>query len=283
VTGDRRDRDRRDRDQGDKQNQGDYFNYMEVTIGIIGLAIMGILLSLAFRKRKPLSLPSAESIKAVLNEYVAFYKSLPDAQKQEFEKRVSLFLQKVHITGVKTTVDDMDKVLVAAGAIIPIFAFPGWEYRNIHEVLLYPGSFSEEFAQEGNERNILGMVGNGPMQNVMVLSQQNVRDGFIYGGDKHNTAIHEFVHLVDKSDGATDGLPESLIPHQYARPWLKRMHEEIQLIKEGHSDINYYGTTNEAEFLAVTAEYFFEKPGEMEKKHPELYALLKAIFLPPAR
>ena len=255
---------------------------MEIIIGLTGLAIMAVLLSLAFRKKKPLGLPSPEVVRSFLNQYVAFYQSLSDLKKAEFEDRVLRFLQKVHITGVKTTVDDMDKVFVAAGAIIPIFAFPGWEYRNIHEVLLYPGSFNEEFGQEGNERNILGMVGNGPLQNVMVLSQQNVRDGFMGSTDKHNTAIHEFVHLVDKSDGATDGLPEALIPHQYARPWLARIHEEMQLIREGRSDINYYGTTNEAEFLAVVSEYFFEKPDEMEEKHPELYALLKAIFLPPS-
>jgi Mlc titration factor MtfA (ptsG expression regulator) len=254
---------------------------METTISIIGLVIIAVLLSLAFRKKKVTGgIPAPEVIKRVLEQYVAFYRSLDDVRKATFAARVQLFLQKIRITGVNTVVEDIDKVLVGAGAIIPIFAFPGWEYRNIHEVLLYPGSFSEEFAQEGNDRNILGMVGTGAMQNVMVLSQQNVRDGFIGDKDKHNTAIHEFVHLVDKSDGATDGLPESLIPHQYVRPWLTRIHQEMQLIREGRSDINYYGTTNEAEFLAVVSEYFFEKPAEMEAKHPELYALLKSIFLP---
>jgi Mlc titration factor MtfA (ptsG expression regulator) len=254
---------------------------METTISIIGLVIIAVLLSFAFRKKKVSgSIPSAEVIKSLLEQQVAFYQSLPADKKVSFEERVLQFLQKVRVTGVNTTVEDLDKVLVGAGAIIPIFAFPGWQYRNINEVLLYPGSFNETFAQDGNDRNILGMVGTGPMQNVMVLSQQNVRDGFAGGRDKHNTAIHEFVHLVDKSDGATDGLPESLIPHQYIRPWLTRIHQEMQLIRQGHSDINYYGTTNEAEFLAVVSEYFFEKPAEMEQKHPELYALLKTIFLP---
>lgn len=251
---------------------------MEPIIGIAGIAIMGYLISLAFRRKKVQPGLTDETVRDILGKEVAFYKKLDENQQTAFAARVLRFLQRVHITGVNTTVEDLDKVLVAAGAIIPIFAFPDWEYRNIHEVLLYPGSFNEAFGQDGNDRNILGMVGNGPMQNVMVLSQENVRAGFKAGSDKHNTAIHEFVHLVDKSDGSTDGLPEALIPHQYARPWLKRIHEEMNLIKAGRSDINYYGTTNEAEFLAVVSEYFFEKPAEMEKKHPELYALLKSIF-----
>lgn len=253
---------------------------METIIGIAGIAIMAFLLSLAFRKKKVVTGLSLDTVKGLLKEHVAFYRRLDENQQIAFEARVMRFLERVHITGVNTTVEDVDRVLVAAGAIIPIFAFPDWEYRNIHEVVLYPGSFNEEYSQDGNGRNILGMVGTGPMQNQMILSQENVRQGFRAGSDKHNTAIHEFVHLVDKSDGATDGLPEALIPHQYAKPWLKRIHEEMQLIKQGRSDINYYGTTNEAEFLAVVSEYFFEKPADMEQKHPELYALLKSIFMP---
>lgn len=250
-------------------------------IGIAGLAVIAGFLFFAFRKNKnTTTIPSPEVIRAVLEQQVAFYRSLDAGRKAAFAARVQQFLQKIRITGVNTTVEDPDKVLVGAGAIIPIFAFPDWEYRNIHEVLLYPGSFNEDFEQDGNDRNILGMVGTGPLQNVMVLSQQNVRDGFSGQSDKHNTTIHEFVHLVDKLDGATDGLPEVLIPHQLVRAWLSRIHEEMQLIRQGRSDINYYGTTNEAEFLAVVSEYFFEKPAEMEKKHPELFALLQSIFLP---
>jgi Mlc titration factor MtfA (ptsG expression regulator) len=49
-------------------------------------------------------------------------------------------------------------------------------------------------------------------------------------------------------------------------------------ISAGKSDINPYALTNEAEFFAVAAEYFFEKPGQLRQKHPELYAGLSKIF-----
>ncbi len=114
------------------------------------------------------------------------------------------------------------------------------------------------------------MVGNGPMQNVMLISQSDLRNGFLNAKDKSNTGIHEFVHLIDKTDGATDGSLESLLPHEYALPWLKRIHQEITLIKAGRSDINPYGATNEAEFLAVASEYFFEQPEKMEKTSPTI-------------
>ena len=39
-------------------------------------------------------------------------------------------------------------------------------------------------------------------------------------------------------------------------------------MEEGDSDINPYGLTNKAECFAVATEYFFERPGVMERKHP---------------
>lgn len=252
---------------------------------LLGLSLLSILLVvtlfyLATRKKTVLLQPALQVEKQLLQQYVLFYQRLPEEEKTRFEQLLQAFLQKVLITGIKTTVEDRDRVFVAAAAIIPIFGFKGWEYRNIHEVLLYPDSFNEDYNITGEGRNTLGMVGTGPMQNVMILSQHDLRSGFLNHTDKSNTAIHEFVHLVDKTDGATDGFPGALLPHTYALPWLKHIHEEIQLIKTGDSDINPYGATNEAEFLAVAAEYFFERPDLMKQKHPVLFGMLEQLFIP---
>ena len=254
---------------------------MQIPIFIIILIIIAAIIYAATMKKAPLAQPDFKIEKKILQHYVVFYKGLTAEEKIRFEESLQIFLQKVRITGVKTIVKDTDRVFVAAAAIIPIFAFKGWEYRNIHEVLLYPDSFNKDYHIEGHGRDTLGMVGNGPMQNVMILSQQDLRNGFLNHTGKSNTAIHEFVHLVDKTDGDTDGLPEALLPHKYVLPWLKRIHEEIQQIKLGESDINPYGATNEAEFLAVAAEYFFKQPHLMQEKHPVLFNLLQQIFTPP--
>ena len=56
-------------------------------------------------------------------------------------------------------------------------------------------------------------------------------------------------------------------------------------IASGDSDIDRYALTNEAEFFAVASEYFFERPGVMERKHPEPYAdeATRALKDAPAR
>lgn len=251
---------------------------METFLLIFSFAVLLVIIFLLLRKRKPFIVPDAHIVKETLKEHVPFYRKLNDDEKQIFENRVLKFLQRIRITGVKVEVEDMDKIFIAAAAIIPIFAFEKWEYRNINEILLYPGSFTRDFMIEGGSRDTLGMVGNGPMQRTMILSRPDLRNGFLNQFSTTNTAIHEFVHLIDKSDGATDGLPEVLLQHSASLPWIHRMHAEIQKIVAGNSDINPYGITNEAEFLAVAAEYFFKQPGMMQDKHPELFSILEQIF-----
>jgi len=246
----------------------------------IPIALAIFIFYLNNRKSKILSHPSRINSKSILEKHVQFYQKLSKEEKVEFENRVSSFLDKVKITGIETKVEDMDRIFVASGAIIPIFAFKNWEYQNINEVLIYPNSFDQKFNTKGKGRNVVGMVGEGGLQNTMILAKQNLRNGFLDIHSKSNTAIHEFVHLVDKEDGYIDGFPHILISEKQFLPWLIFIHEEIQLIKKGKSDINAYAATNDAEFLAVASEYFFKQPHLLQKKHPELHKLLEEIFSP---
>ena len=217
--------------------------------------------------------------KPLLAEHIPFYQTLDGTAKLVFEQKVADFLAGITIEGVGTNVDDTDRVMIASSAVIPIFGFADWKYRNLTNVILYPDTFDGEFQFEGENRNILGMVGSGYMNGQMILSRAALIKGFSRSAGRENTAIHEFVHLLDKSDGATDGIPENLLAHDYVMPWLKMIHHEIHKIEEGESDINPYAITNEAEFFAVVAEYFFQKPHELKHKHPELYAMLSKIFM----
>ncbi len=214
----------------------------------------------------------------ILSEKVAFYNGLSKENKARFESRIQEFLLNCRITGIDTTVEIEDKLLVASSAIIPIFAFDNWKYTNLYEVLLYPGMFNKDFETSGPGRNIMGMVGTGYMQGKMILSKPALHHGFANETDKKNTAIHEFVHLIDKMDGTVDGVPSLLMEKQYTLPWLDFMNKKIEEIYENKSDINPYGATNRQEFFAVTSEYFFERPKLLAQKHPVLYAALEKVF-----
>ena len=250
-----------------------------IIIILIILALCGYYFFRKKRKVKAYALVTNTVYKPLLEQHIPFYQALDSPAKLLFEHKVSEFLAGITIEGVGTTVDDADRVMIASSAVIPIFGFVDWKYRNLTNVILYPDTFDGEFQFEGENRNILGMVGSGYMNGQMILSRAALIKGFSHSAGRENTAIHEFVHLLDKSDGATDGIPENLLAHDYVLPWLKMIHHEIHKIEEGESDINPYAITNEAEFFAVAAEYFFQKPEELKHKHPELYAMLSKIFM----
>ena len=249
------------------------------------LIIAAVAGAIAFYKKPLKNVALPDNYKELLEKHVAFYRSLDETGKTCFEKKVKEFLGYVRITGVDTSVDDLDRLLVASSAVIPIFGFPEWRYYNLRDVWLYADTFNvDDYSTKGKGRDVLGMVGDGPMQMLMTLSKPSLHQGFDHTSGKENTGIHEFVHLLDKEDGAVDGLPEALLGKQYSLPWLKLMADNITAIKAGRSDINIYGSKNKAEFFAVAAEYFFEQPGLFRSKHPELYQLMTQIFHqhPPA-
>lgn len=233
---------------------------------------------LFLNKEKPVSGVISKAWKAFLFQKVSFYKNLQIEEKIRFEQSVMQFINDVKITGIGTTIDDFDRLLVASSAVIPLFGFPGWRFRNLKEVLLYEGAFNHDFETEGEDRNIIGMVGSGAMNRVMILSKPALHQGFDNQRSKSNVGIHEFVHLLDKADGTTDGVPEVLLQQQFVIPWLKFIHREIKEIRKEQSDINPYGATNEAEFFSVVSEYFFKQPHKLKHSHPDLFELLERIY-----
>lgn len=249
---------------------------------LILLLVASLLWWFLARKKKAVVVPLKPGYVELLEKNVPYYQSLPDERKRVFANRVSQFLATINIEGVETEVEELDKVLVASSAIIPIFAFDGWEYPNLTTVLLYPGTFTESYKSyetEGEDLAIMGQVGEGgALQSTMALSKPALRNGFAVETSKENTGIHEFVHLLDKVDGAIDGTPEYMIPKEYMQPWLRQIQQNMEAMKASKTDINPYGATNEAEFFAVVSEYFFKRPDMLQSKHPELFVLLERIF-----
>lgn len=247
-------------------------------IGLLGLMVFGfITLS---RKRTQENFPS--KWKPILEKEVLFYRKLDEKDKVIFQNRMMVFLSEIKVEAVQFELTDKDRMLVAASAVIPIFNFGDWVYDNLETVLIYPDHFNKELSFKGDsDRRIAGMVGTGQFENQMILSRKALYHGFSNATDKGNTAVHEFVHLLDKLDGDTDGIPERLMEHKYIEPWLALMHKEMERINNDDSDIRKYGATNQAEFFAVASEYFFERPDLFKRKHPELYEMLVNCFQRP--
>lgn len=244
---------------------------------LIAIAILALIGFLIFRKKDKPQFQFTIDIHKFLLENVLFYSKLNAKNQKNFIERVQLFLGKIKISGIGTDITEEDKALVAAAAIIPIFNFKKWFYPNLKEVIIYPTGFDQNF-ELGTDKPVLGMVGNMFLNGKMLLSKRSLHAGFNNKTDKRNTAIHEFVHLIDMADGATDGIPELFLCEKNILPWLDLMYFKINEIKEGKSDIDYYGATSEVEFFTVAAEYFFERPNLFKRKHPKLFKMMNDVF-----
>jgi len=218
--------------------------------------------------------------RTILEQKVAFYAQLDAASRRRFEQDVLRFLERVRIEGVKVEVDITDKLLVASSAVIPVFGFPEWDYTFLDEVLIYPDFFDTNYSIGNRSGDIVtGMVGSGgAMEGKMILSKPALHQGFANDGDKKNVGIHEFIHLLDREDGAVDGIPTILNKNVFALPWLELIRQKSEEIIKGKNEIDAYGATSQTEFLAVVGEYFFERPQLLRKNHPELYDLLTKAF-----
>ncbi|UYQ95118.1 zinc-dependent peptidase [Chitinophaga horti] len=247
----------------------------------LGIVVLIVVLVIWRRKskqraRKELAVPS--NYIELLAQTVPYYQRLSDPEKSRFAAQVKSFLETVNIEGVRTSVEPLDRILVAAASVIPSFGFQDWKYFNLTNIILYPGAFDEEYRLDGERRPIAGMVGSGALNGQMLLSRPAVRAGFFDIHGKHNTAVHEFVHLLDKADGIVDGVPEKFLRHTQTEEWEQIVAHEIEMIDQGESDINPYGATNHGEFLAVASEYFFQQPERMKENHPDLFRMLSLIF-----
>ena len=229
------------------------------------------------RRLKIMEQPFPDTWEKVLQSHVAFFRALPDPGKERFRQLVKIFLDEVRITGIETEVDDTVRVLVAASAAIPIFGFDDWEYHRLGEVLIYPRSFSEDYQTTGGpDENVGGMVGMGRLRGVMILSKPWLIDGFDNPSTSTNVGVHEFAHLVERQD-TEDGLP-SEVPWQAVKEWVRYVARELAHPSKNRSYIRDYAYTNDHEFFATLAEYFFNSPELLKQKDPRLYEMLQNIF-----
>lgn len=213
-----------------------------------------------------------------LKEKISFYKRLKKSDQIIFEDRVGIFLADVIITEIgKEQTEKTTALYVASSAVIAFWGLPYFNYGNLREVLVYPSNFDMD-----NTLNKHGVVNGkvhhgGLMNNTMILSLPALVKGFQIDNDKKNVGIHEFAHLLDKSNGSIDGVPEYL-GEEDKKIWIQLMKDAMDKINNDDSTIPAYGGTSEAEFFAVVTTYYKECPHLLKVKHRPLFEFLEAYF-----
>ena len=102
------------------------------------------------------------------------------------------------------------------------------------------------------------------------VSETRTRD------DGYNVVIHEVTHFLEHSHPGGDPA---------ARAALEAAYEALcDAVDRGEDTLlDPYGAEDLTEFLAVAAEFFFERSEDLRARHPTLYVLLRDSFrLDPA-
>jgi hypothetical protein len=242
------------------------------------------------RRKKLLRTPFPAAWDAFLSHNVAHYRWLDDRERQDLRDLVRVFVAEKHWEGCGGLVlTDEVRVTIAAQACLLVLNLPHELYRNVSSILVYPstvvtpkrrlGAF--EVALEPVE-GPLPILGQAQLRGPVILVWDAVKRTARHPESGHNVVYHEFAHKLDMLDGRADGTPPLHGRTEYQR-WSRVCSQEYLALREQtkrgrHSLLDTYGATNEAEFFAVATEQFFDQPGPLRSRHPELYGVLQAFY-----
>ncbi len=227
---------------------------------------MGILDSI--NRWRWISKPIPESWKEILANWFPPYTNIPDDELERFHNHLKFFLWGRYWIGAGgLEVTEEMKVVISASAARIARNLDYNVYDRLTEIVIYPDSYKHP---ENDDTEVLGEAHHW---GTVVFSWDAVRHGVCVSNDGHDTAVHEFAHVLDVADGWFDGTPQLHSRRDY-HDWSRVMGEhfiQLQEHKMRHGVLRRYGATNEAEFFAVATEAFFEKPTKLKRHAPELF------------
>lgn len=215
------------------------------------------------------------------------YHILPEQDRAELEKLIQVFIAEKSFEGCGgSEITDEIRITIAAQACLLLLHRETDIYSELKSILVYPSSYRAKTTEHSatgivNEKDS-HRLGESWGHGTVVLAWDSVERGVVNIHDGQNVVLHEFAHQLDQEDGVADGRPELKSEGSFSERrarylvWARVLSAEYQNLcakAEGgrKSVLDHYGATNPAEFFAVASECFFEKPLQMQRKHPELY------------
>lgn len=252
-------------------------------IPLVPLLILAVLayryIAMRRKRARLLATPLTAQQRHIVEQLVPLVTLLPKTLRAAHEGKINLFLDQVTFRGKNgVEVTEAMKLSIAAQACLLIVNSPMW-YDTIRNVLLYPSVFDTGRGQ--HDEGVIhdhhhGTLGESWDRGPVVLSWNHALHGGLRAHDGENVVIHEFAHQLDSLSGHTNGIPILRKGQAYAG-WEKAMldayNAHLARVAHGeHTLIDAYGATNHEEFFAEAIVTFFERPHELRREEPALYA-----------
>jgi Mlc titration factor MtfA (ptsG expression regulator) len=243
-----------------------------ITVGFIGYGISLLLAGTIRDTRDRLALHYQKNVhdnlKKGYEQYLLgkfdYYDKLPEQLRVKFLIRIRAFLAEKTFEGKDNLeITDEKKVLVAASAIQLTFGLSNFVLRHFDHIILYPVSFYSRL-------NDAWHMGETNARGIIVLSWQDLQEGFNKKEDAFNVGLHEMAHALELQVALREDY--DFFFGNYFAKWSHFAEKEFQnLLDERESLFRKYAGVNRHEFFAVSVEYFFEASAAFKERLPLLY------------
>jgi|SRR5882672_9933799 len=249
--------------------------------------LLGPLFLRELRRARIQRRPFPESWRLVLRRRMPLFRRLPADLQLQLKKHIQVLLaEKPFIGCAGLIVTDEMRVLIAAQAALLLLNRRAGYFRNLRQILVYPGIFVAERSTTDpsgvtrEARRVL--AGESWQQGQVILAWDAVLEGAATPDDGRNVVIHEFAHQLDQATGVANGAPFLGRRDRYAR-WAAVLSAEFQQLRDrvarGEDGlIDAYGASDPAEFFAVVSEVFFERSPELAAEYPALHREFVAYY-----
>lgn len=230
------------------------------------------------RRARLVERPFPPGWEAIVAERLPFAAAYGDDERARFFVHLKVFAWEKRFEGIGgLDVSEEMRVVVAGCAARMSRNLSLDVYDDLGSVVLAPGDLRQR--DEDHSGGTVRTLGLAHRWGTVVLSWDAVRHGIAAGTDGHDTTLHELAHILDVADGDFDGTPR-LETVAEVRAWSRAFSRAYLAMKRNPEGgvLRAYGAENEAEFFAVATEVFFEKPRQLQKKLPDVYAALARVY-----
>ena len=189
----------------------------------------------------------------------------------------------------RVVLGDEHRVTIAAHAMRMTLAFEEDYFEEVLSILVYPSAYEAISHQRLGGGVVIegksGRLGEAWYHGPVILAWANVEQTIRHSQSPQNVVVHEFAHQLDMRNGRdADGVPV-IESNDQADEWLQvtdRAFERLcqECRREKHSVLDCYGTTNMAEFFAVSSEAYFQVPRQLKSQYPDLFKVLARFYDP---
>ncbi|WP_165227140.1 zinc-dependent peptidase [Aquisphaera insulae] len=231
--------------------------------------------------------PLPEEWLRIVRRNVPIFDRLTDSDREELLGHVQVFVEEKYYEGCGgLALTEEIRVTIAAAACILLLHRQTDYFPGLTSILVYPDAYVAPTTTPMGGGLVMEesqiRLGEAWKGGVVVVSWKDLMETAAGRDDGRNLVLHEFAHLLDMEDGAVDGTPVLETRKQYAR-WSAVMEPAFERLRRDralgrYSVLDPYGATDPAEFFAVATEAFFEKPGVLRRRQPDLYEELRAFY-----